>query len=153
MNNFLFGNDRFGYYETISGGSGAGRHHDGCSGRHVHMTNTAITDPEILEHRFPVRLNRYELRRGSGGNGLHAGGDGVIREIRFLEALTVSFLTERRATQPSGLDGGGSGLSGSQTRVHPDGSREVLPGAVTYQAHAGESVIIETPGGGGWGGV
>lgn len=153
MNNFLFGNDRFGYYETLSGGSGAGRHHDGCSGRHVHMTNTAITDPEILEHRFPVRLTRYELRRGSGGNGLHAGGDGVIREIRFLEPLTVSFLTERRATQPSGLDGGGSGLSGSQTRVHVDGPHEALPGAVTYVAQTGESVIIETPGGGGWGGV
>lgn len=151
MNNFLFGNDRFGYYETISGGSGAGPHHDGCSGRHVHMTNTAITDPEVLEHRFPVRLNRYELRRGSGGKGLHPGGDGVLREIRFLEALTVSFLTERRSTQPAGLDGGGCGSSGSQTRVHPDGSRELLPGAVTYQALAGESVIIETPGGGGWG--
>ena len=151
MNNFLFGNSRFGYYETISGGSGAGPHHAGCSGRHVHMTNTAITDPEILEHRFPVRLSRYELRRGSGGKGLLTGGDGVIREIQFLEALTVSFLTERRAAQPSGLDGGGAGLSGSQTRLHPDGRREHLPGALTYQALAGESVIIETPGGGGWG--
>lgn len=152
MNNFLFGNDRFGYYETISGGSGAGPHHRGGSGRHVHMTNTAITDPEILEHRFPVRLTRYELRRGSGGNGTHDGGDGVIREIQFLEALTVSFLTERRTTQPSGLDGGFPGLSGSQTRIHADGRHEILPGAVTYEARSGESVIIETPGGGGWGG-
>ena len=153
MNNLLFGNDRFGYYETLSGGSGAGRGHEGCSGRHVHMTNTAITDPEILEHRFPVRLIRYELRRGSGGKGLHAGGDGVVREIRFLEPLTVSFLTERRTTRPGGLDGGGPGMQGSQIRVHPDGRREPLPGAVSYPALAGESVIIETPGGGGWGGV
>lgn len=151
MNNFLFGNAGFGYYETISGGSGAGPHHHGCSGRHVHMTNTAITDPEVLEHRFPVRLHRYELRRGSGGKGQHSGGDGVIREIGFLEPLTVSFLTERRETSPDGLGGGGNGAPGSQTRLHPDGRMELLPGAITYQAEAGESVIIETPGGGGWG--
>jgi 5-oxoprolinase (ATP-hydrolysing) len=151
MNNFLFGNGRFGYYETISGGSGAGPHHSGCSGRHVHMTNTAITDPEVLEHRFPVRLHRYELRRGSGGNGLHSGGDGVIREVGFLEPLTVSFLTERRSTRPEGLEGGESGAAGSLTRAHADGRKEILPAAVTYQAAAGESVIIETPGGAGWG--
>lgn len=151
MNNFLFGNAGFGYYETIAGGSGAGPGHRGCSGRHVHMTNTAITDPEVLEHRFPVRLHRYELRRGSGGAGLHAGGDGVVREIGFLEPLTVSFLTERRGAGPEGLDGGGGGAPGSQRRVHADGRVEILPAAVTYQAGAGESVVIETPGGGGWG--
>jgi len=151
MNNFLFGNDSFGYYETIAGGAGAGETFDGQSSRHVHMTNTAITDPEVLEHRFPVRLHRFERRRGSGGTGRHHGGDGVIREIEFLQPMTVSFLTERRHTSPQGMHGGGHGSSGRQTRVTVAGESESLPGAVTYQAEAGEKVIIETPGGGGWG--
>jgi 5-oxoprolinase (ATP-hydrolysing) len=151
MNNFLFGDGSFGYYETLAGGSGAGPRHHGSSGRHVHMTNTAITDPELLEHRFPVRLWKYEIRRGSGGAGGHRGGDGMVREVGFLKPLVVSFLTERRAAGPRGLCGGGNGQPGSQTRTHPDGREEVLPGAVTYQAAAGERVIIRTPGGGGWG--
>jgi 5-oxoprolinase (ATP-hydrolysing) len=151
MNNFLFGDGGFGYYETLAGGSGAGPHHHGSSGRHVHMTNTAITDPELLEHRFPVRLWKYEIRRGSGGAGGHRGGDGMIREVEFLKPLVVSFLTERRAAGPRGLHGGKDGQPGSQTRIHPDGRAEVLPGAVTYQAVAGERVVIRTPGGGGWG--
>jgi 5-oxoprolinase (ATP-hydrolysing) len=151
MNNFLFGDERFGYYETLAGGSGAGPHHDGNSGRHVHMTNTAITDPEVMEHRFPVRLWKYGIRRNSGGAGKHQGGDGVIREVGFLRPLVVSFLTERRMAGPRGLDGGKDGSPGKQVRVHPDGSREVLPGAVTYRAEAGERVVIETPGGGGFG--
>ena len=151
MNNFLFGDGGFGYYETLAGGSGAGPHHHGSSGRHVHMTNTAITDPELLEHRFPVRLWKYEIRRGSGGAGGHRGGDGMIREVDFLKPLVVSFLTERRAAGPRGLAGGSDGQPGSQTRIHPDGREEVLPGAVTYQAAAGERVVIRTPGGGGWG--
>ena len=151
MNNFLFGDGGFGYYETLAGGSGAGPRHDGSSGRHVHMTNTAITDPELLEHRFPVRLWKYEIRRGSGGAGGHRGGDGMIREVEFLKPLVVSFLTERRTSGPRGLAGGGDGEPGSQTRIHPDGREEVLPGAVTYQAAAGERVVVCTPGGGGWG--
>jgi 5-oxoprolinase (ATP-hydrolysing) len=151
MNNFLFGDERFGYYETLAGGSGAGPHHDGHSGRHVHMTNTAITDPEVMEHRFPVRLWKYAIRRHSGGDGKHRGGDGVIREVQFLKPLVVSFLTERRVAGPRGLHGGKDGSPGKQVRVHPDGRREVLPGAVTYQAEAGERVVIETPGGGGCG--
>ncbi len=151
MNNFLFGDGSFGYYETLAGGSGAGPNHHGSSGRHVHMTNTAITDPELLEHRFPVRLWRYEIRRGSGGEGGHRGGDGMIREVEFLKPLVVSFLTERRAAGPRGLHGGGDGQPGSQTRIHPDGREEALPGAVTYQVAAGERVIIRTPGGGSWG--
>ncbi len=151
MNNFLFGDGGFGYYETLAGGSGAGPDHHGSSGRHVHMTNTAITDPELLEHRFPVRLWKYEIRRGSGGAGRHRGGDGMIREVEFLKPLVVSFLTERRASGPRGLAGGGDGEPGSQTRIHPDGREEALPGAVTYQAAAGERVVIRTPGGGGWG--
>lgn len=151
MNNFLFGDESFGYYETIGGGSGGGPGHAGCSGRQVHMTNTAITDPEVLEHRLPVRLWRHEIRRRSGGTGRHPGGDGVIRELEFLKPLTVSFLTGRRASAPRGLAGGHDGQPGRQTRVHPDGRTELLPGAVTYQAGAGERVVIETPGGGGWG--
>jgi 5-oxoprolinase (ATP-hydrolysing) len=151
MNNFLFGDGGFGYYETLAGGSGAGPRHHGGSGRHVHMTNTAITDPELLEHRFPVRLWKYEIRRGSGGAGGHRGGDGMIREVEFLKPLVVSFLTERRAAGPRGLAGGSDGQPGSQTRIHPDGREEVLPGSITYQADAGERVIIRTPGGGGWG--
>jgi 5-oxoprolinase (ATP-hydrolysing) len=151
MNNFLFGDQSFGYYETIAGGSGAGPRHAGSSGRHVHMTNTAITDPEVMEHRYPVRLRRYELRRGSGGEGQRRGGDGVVREVEFLRPLVVSFLTERRACGPRGLHGGGDGLPGRQTRIHPDGREEELPGAITYAAGAGERVVIETPGGGGWG--
>jgi len=151
MNNFLFGNDRFGYYETIAGGAGAGPSFDGKSSRHVHMTNTAITDPEILEHRFPVRLHRFAKRTGSGGKGKHSGGDGVIREIEFLEPMTVSFLTERRITTPEGMNGGTNGKPGSQTRIKISGESEILPGAITYPAETGERVIIETPGGGGWG--
>lgn len=151
MNNFLFGDESFGYYETLAGGSGAGPHHDGSSGRHVHMTNTAITDPEVMEHRFPVRLWKYEIRRRSGGEGKHRGGDGVIREVEFIQPVVVSFLTERRLTSPRGLHGGSDGAAGKQVRVHPDGREEVLPGAVTYRAEAGERVRIETPGGGGYG--
>lgn len=151
MNNFLFGNQSFGYYETIAGGSGAGPAHSGSSGRHVHMTNTAITDPEVMEHRFPVRLRKYEIRRSSGGDGLHRGGDGVVREVEFLSPLVVSFLTERRARGPQGLYGGCDGMAGKQTRIHPDGTKEDLLGAITYKAEAGERVLIETPGGGGWG--
>lgn len=151
MNNFLFGDGGFGYYETLAGGSGAGPGHHGCSGRHAHMTNTAITDPELLEHRFPVRLWKYEIRRNSGGGGRWRGGDGMTREVEFLVPLVVSFLTERRGRGPRGLAGGGDGLPGGQTRVHPDGREEVLPGAVTYRAVPGERVVIRTPGGGGWG--
>ena len=115
------------------------------------MTNTAITDTEILEHRFPVRLWKYEIRQGSGGGGIHPGGDGVVREVEFLKPLTVSFLTERRKSGPRGAGGGDDGSTGRQTRILPGGREELLPGAVTYQAGAGELVKIETPGGGGWG--
>jgi len=102
MNNFLFGNEHFGYYETICGGSGAGFGYDGTAAVHTHMTNTAITDPEILEQRYPVRLHRFSLRTGSGGSGRWRGGDGVIREIEFLEPLEVSLLTQHRVEAPYG---------------------------------------------------
>jgi len=151
MNNFLFGDDAFGYYETLAGGSGGGPGHVGASGRHVHMTNTALTDPELTEQRYPVRVWTHEIRRGSGGEGAHAGGDGILRELEFLKPVTVSFLTQRRTTRPRAMAGGGDGASGRQTRISPSGSEEVLPGVVTYQAESGERVRIETPGGAGWG--
>ncbi|XP_048477183.1 5-oxoprolinase-like, partial [Rhincodon typus] len=104
MNNITFGNERVGYYETVAGGSGAGPHWDGRGGVHTHMTNTRITDPEILEKRYPVILKRFELNRGSGGKGRHPGGDGVIRELLFRERVVLSVLTERRAFCPYGLN-------------------------------------------------
>lgn len=149
MNNFLFGNGRDGYYETIGGGAGAGNDAEGKSGRHVHMTNTAITDAEVLEHRFPLRLWEFSVRRGSGGEGRFRGGDGLVREVEFLEPMTVSFLTERRATVPKGMNGGGAGAMGRQVRIFPDGSEEGLAGRVTFEVAKGERVRVETPGGGG----
>lgn len=150
MNNFLFGGDGYGYYETLAGGAGAGPGFAGASGRHVHMTNTALTDPELMEHRYPVRVLRHEIRRRSGGAGRFRGGDGIRREIEFLEPLTVSFLTQRRRHGPRGLVGGGDALAGRQLRIRGDESLP-LEASCTYRAEAGERVLIETPGGGGWG--
>jgi len=151
MNNFLFGNEDFGYYETIGGGSGAGPGWKGLSGTHVHMSNTAITDPEILEHRFPVRLREFSLRRGSGGEGRWPGGDGLLRDIEFIEPMTVSLLTQRRETAPRGAEGGGDGVLGRQVLIRPDGSSEILPAVHSFEVRSGERLRIETPGGGGWG--
>ena len=151
MNNFLFGGEGFGYYETLAGGSGAGSDFDGSSGRHVHMTNTALTDPEVIEHRYPVRVWRHAIRRGSGGKGEFNGGDGIVRELEFLKPLTISFLTQRRKEGPRGLEKGGDGALGRQTRIRVNGSKEVVPPSVTYLAGLGERVVIETPGGGAWG--
>lgn len=153
MNNFLFGNARFGYYETIAGGSGAGPDHPGASALHTHMTNTAITDPEILELRYPVRLRRFAIRRGSGGAGRQRGGDGVVREVAFLEPLTASLLTQHRVQAPYGMEGGSPGQTGRQTLLHADGTEEVLPSAITFQVRPGDRLLLETPGGGGWGRV
>ncbi|MEP4078766.1 hydantoinase B/oxoprolinase family protein [Haloferula sp.] len=151
MNNFLFGDESFGYYETLAGGSGAGPGFDGASGRHVHMTNTALTDPEVIEHRYPVRVCRHEVRKNSGGKGEFNGGDGIIRELEFLKPLTVSFLTQRRKDGPRGLKKGEDGMRGRQIRVFANGSAEELPSSTTYEAKAGERVMIQTPGGGAWG--
>jgi len=148
MNNFLFGDGSFGYYETICGGSGAGPGYDGTSGLHTHMTNTAITDPEILEQRYPVRLHRFALRRGSGGRGRWQGGDGIVREIEFLRPLQVSLLTQHRDVAPYGCEGGEAGQCGRQTL-----NGEELPGIAAFGANAGDRLVIETPGGGGWGPV
>jgi 5-oxoprolinase (ATP-hydrolysing) len=150
MNNFLFGGGRFGYYETIAGGSGAGNGHDGAHALHTHMTNTAITDPEIIEQRYPVRLHQFAIRHGSGGTGQWRGGDGVVREFEFVEPLTVSLLTQHRVEAPFGLQGGQPGQCGRQTLVR-EGQSTLLDGCTTFEAQAGDHVIIETPGGGGWG--
>ncbi|MEM7697297.1 MAG: hydantoinase B/oxoprolinase family protein [Verrucomicrobiota bacterium] len=146
MNNFLFGNDQFGYYETIAGGTGAGPSYHGTSGIHSHMTNTAITDPEILESRYPVRLRQFSIRQGSGGDGEWSGGDGVVREIEFLESLQVSLLSQHRVESPYGMSGGQCGAVGQHFL---DG--ESLPGISGFEASPGQVLRIETPGGGGWG--
>lgn len=151
MNNFLFGNSRFGYYETIGGGAGAGPGFKGRSGVHQHMTNTRITDPEDLERRYPVRLRQFALRRGSGGRGLYPGGDGLIRELEALEPLSVTLLSQRRTQGPYGLAGGEAGLPGQQYLLLADGSQQQLPGLVAVELAAGDVIRLETPGGGGWG--
>ncbi len=150
MNNFLFGGGGFGYYETIAGGAGAGDGYHGASAFHTHMTNTAITDPEIIEQHYPVRLLQFAIRRGSGGPGKWHGGDGVIREFEFLEPLTISLLTQHRLERPFGMQGGESGVPGRQVLVR-DGIQTVLEGCTTLTVDAGDRVTIETPGGGGWG--
>jgi 5-oxoprolinase (ATP-hydrolysing) len=147
MNNLTFGDATFGYYETLGGGAGACVGHAGRSGVHTHMTNTRITDPEVLEARFPVRLWRFGLRRGSGGAGTWAGGDGLVRELEFLRPMTVAILSERRLRAPFGLQGGAPGATG---RNLLDG--ELLPGRATLAVRAGQRLRIETPGGGGAGG-
>ena len=151
MNNFLFGSDEFGYYETIGGGAGAGPGYDGASGLHCHMTNTGITDPEILESRYPVRLRQFSLRRNSGGTGRHRGGDGLIREIEFLAPLDVSLLTQNRTQGAAGMAGGGSGAPGRQILTQPECEPERLSSIAAIRAQAGSVLRIETPGGGAWG--
>jgi 5-oxoprolinase (ATP-hydrolysing) len=151
MNNVAFGDERFGYYETIGGGAGAGDGFEGASGVHTHMTNTRITDPEVMEARYPVRLERFAFRRGSGGAGRWRGGDGLVRCYRFLAPLTVSLLTERREARPYGLGGGEPGLAGRNQLRRARGSQEDLPGRVTLRVGVDDLLTIETPGGGGFG--
>jgi 5-oxoprolinase (ATP-hydrolysing) len=151
MNNLSFGDARFGYYETIGGGAGAGPGFDGASGVHTHMTNTRITDAEVLETRYPVRLERFALRRGSGGAGVHRGGDGVVRAFRFLAPVEASVLSERRVRRPFGLAGGEPGLAGRNRVLRADGRVEELPGRAQVRLGAGDGIVIETPGGGGYG--
>jgi 5-oxoprolinase (ATP-hydrolysing) len=150
----------FGYYETIAGGSGAGSHWDGTSGVHTHMTNTRITDSEVFERRYPVLLREFSLRKGSGGRGQHSGGDGVVRDIEFRIPVQASILSERRVYHPYGLEGGEDAACGQNTwvrGVEVEGGREErhvnLGGKNTASMSAGDRIIIETPGGGGWGHV
>jgi 5-oxoprolinase (ATP-hydrolysing) len=152
MNNLTFGNAKFGYYETICGGTGATATADGCSGIHSHMTNTRLTDAEVMERRYPVRVRQFALRPHSGGAGAHRGGDGVIRELEFLEPLSVAMLSERRGpAAPFGLDGGDSGALGRNIFRSADGDERDLGGKFRIDARAGDVLRIETPGGGGFG--
>ena len=153
MNNFTFGNDRYQYYETIAGGSGAGPDFDGTAVVQTHMTNSRLTDPEILETRFPVLLEAFSVRRGSGGAGAHRGGDGAVRRIRFLEPMTAGILSNRRAIPPFGLDGGAPGAAGINRVERAGGSSETLGATATAEMAAGDIFVIETPGGGGYGTV
>ena len=152
MNNLLFGDSRFGYYETIAGGAGATRLGPGCSAVHTHMTNTRITDPEVLESRFPVQLDRFRIRRGSGGTGRFRGGDGVVRSIRARDRLDVSFVSQHRESGPYGLHGGNPGAAGLQYHLAADGTRLPLAACDQVTLEPGEAIWIETPGGGAWGG-
>jgi 5-oxoprolinase (ATP-hydrolysing) len=151
MNNFTFGNATHQYYETIAGGAGAGPRHAGASGVQTHMTNSRLTDPEVLEQRFPVLLREFSLRAGSGGHGRHRGGDGVVRTLEFREAMTVAILANHRRVAPFGLAGGEPGQTGRNRVVRRDGRSESLPGAVQIAVEPGDVVTIETPGGGGFG--
>jgi 5-oxoprolinase (ATP-hydrolysing) len=151
MNNFTFGNDQHQYYETICGGSGAGPDFDGTDAIHTHMTNTRLTDPEILEWRHPVILESFAIRAGSGGKGAHKGGCGVVRRVRFLEAMTASILSDHRRVPPFGVNGGEPGQVGRNWVVRGDGSIEELAGADRTEMKLGDVFVIETPGGGGFG--
>jgi 5-oxoprolinase (ATP-hydrolysing) len=151
MNNFNFGSDRHQYYETICGGSGAGPGFDGTSAVHTHMTNTRLTDPEILEFRYPVVLESFSVRRGSGGRGKWNGGDGTLRVMRFCEPMDVSLLTGHRIVPPFGLDGGSPGECGENWVRRADGRMERLEGCDQTLVEAGEAIIIKTPSGGGYG--
>jgi len=151
MNNFTFGNAAHQYYETIAGGSGAGAEHDGTDAVQTHMTNSRLTDPEILETRLPVRLDKFAIRHGSGGSGAHHGGDGVVREITFLEPMRANILANRRAVAPRGIAGGGDALPGRNWVERADGSIELLTATASAGMTIGDRFIIETPGGGGFG--
>jgi 5-oxoprolinase (ATP-hydrolysing) len=151
MNNFTFGNDRYQYYETIAGGSGAGPDHDGTSAVQTHMTNSRLTDPEILETRLPVRLDQFAIRRGSGGEGAHRGGDGVVRTITFLEPMRANILANRRRVPPRGIEGGCNAEAGRNWVERADGSVEELSATASADVRRGDRFIIHTPGGGGFG--
>jgi len=151
MNNFTFGNARYQYYETISGGSGAGPGFCGCDVVQTHMTNSRLTDPEVLEFRYPVRVDTFEIRPDSGGEGKWKGGNGAIRRIRFLEAMTASILSNNRTLGPFGMAGGAAGALGRNTVVRANGQIEPIAHVGSAQMQAGDVFVIETPGGGGWG--
>jgi 5-oxoprolinase (ATP-hydrolysing) len=151
MNNFTFGDAHHQYYETIAGGSGAGPGFDGTSVVQTHMTNSRLTDPEVLELRYPVRLDAFEIRRGSGGAGRHRGGDGAVRRVRFLAPMTASILSNGRRHGAFGLAGGAPGAPGVNRVERADGRVEVLGHVGSAEMHPGDVFVVETPGGGGWG--
>ncbi|BDI60855.1 hydantoinase B/oxoprolinase family protein [Qipengyuania nanhaisediminis] len=151
MNNFTFGNEHHQYYETICGGSGAGPDHPGTSAVQTHMTNSRLTDPEILETRLPVRLDSFAIRRGSGGAGRHAGGDGVERRLSFLEPMSANILANRRCVAPRGIAGGSDARPGRNWVERVNGSKEELDASASVRMQPGDAFVILTPGGGGFG--
>jgi 5-oxoprolinase (ATP-hydrolysing) len=151
MNNFTFGTERYQYYETICGGSGAGPGFNGTAVVQTHMTNSRLTDPEVLESRYPILIERFGVRRGSGGDGEWRGGDGAVRIVRFREAMTAAMLANRRATAPFGVAGGKPGKPGRNMVRRADGRVEELPATAQAEVAAGDAFVIETPGGGGYG--
>ncbi|MBV8812875.1 MAG: hydantoinase B/oxoprolinase family protein [Verrucomicrobia bacterium] len=151
MNNLTFGNNFYQYYETICGGAGAGEGFAGASAVHTHMTNTRLTDPEVIELRYPVLLDEFRIRRGSGGQGRWPGGDGVVRKLRFREPMTVAILSNHRIVPPFGLNGGDPGQTGKTYLERSDGRIEHLQSCSQAEVAPGDTIIIETPGGGGWG--
>jgi 5-oxoprolinase (ATP-hydrolysing) len=151
MNNFTFGNAKYQYYETISGGSGAGDGFNGTDVVQTNMTNSRLTDPEILEFRFPVRLESYEIRQGSGGAGRWHGGNGGVRKVRFLEPMTAAILSNNRIHAPFGMAGGGPGALGRNTVLRANGASEQLGHIGKTDMQPGDVFVIETPGGGGFG--
>jgi 5-oxoprolinase (ATP-hydrolysing) len=151
MNNFTFGDAARQYYETLCGGAGATASADGASAIHTHMTNSRLTDPEILERRFPVRVEAFGVRRGSGGQGARRGGDGARRRIRFLAPMEAALLSSRRDHAPQGLSGGGPGRAGAQRLITASGEVRELSGCFSVTVQPGDVIEIETPGGGGFG--
>jgi len=151
MNNLTFGNDQYQYYETIGGGAGAGPGFAGASAVHTHMTNTRLTDPEVLELRYPVELEAFQIREHSGGAGRWRGGDGIVRKLRFREPMQVVILANHRIVPPFGLEGGDAGKVGRTSILRNDGSVEVLNSSDRRDVAAGDAIVVETPGGGGWG--
>lgn len=151
MNNVVFGTDQFGYYETVCGGCGAGPNFNGADGVHSHMTNTRITDPEIIEHRYPVRMERFAIRHGSGGKGRYRGGNGVVREVTFLQEMALSVLSQHRNEGPYGLKGGKPGEPGSQKLQRASGEAVELGAIDGCTVYPGDRLILKSPGGGGYG--
>jgi 5-oxoprolinase (ATP-hydrolysing) len=151
MNNFVYGNDIYQNYETICGGTGAGDGFNGASAVHSHMTNTRMTDPEVLENRFPVRVEEFSIRRGSGGAGAYNGGDGIVRKLRFLTAMTTTVLSSHRKTQAFGASGGKPGKTGKNSVIRANGLVEFLQGNDEVQMAEGDVFVLKTPGGGGFG--
>lgn len=151
MNNFTFGSDRYQYYETICGGSGAGKGFNGTDAVQTHMTNSRLSDPEILESRYPVILESFEIRDRSGGTGKYSGGNGVVRKVRFLEPMTAGILSNHRIIPPFGLDGGAAGQVGKSYIVRQNKTIELLDSTATVEMQPGDTFVIETPGGGGYG--
>ncbi len=151
MNNFTFGNEEYQYDETIAGGSGAGDGFDGTDCVQTHMTNTRLTDPEVLEWRFPVLLESFHIRHGSGGRGRYRGGDGAMRRVRFLETMNAAILSSHRRIPPYGLAGGEPGEIGRNSVERADGTVESLGGCAETMMRPGDVLVIETPGGGGYG--